>query len=145
MGEGWGWRRLAPLDDELESSLDEESESESESEISGAAIACCCCCCCMRIFGAFFKCARIPSVSPPSPIAVQKLIAKRVSFVEPTQMCARGCVCGVWCVCVRARVRVCVCVFVCVCVCVCVCMCMCMSVFVCARACVCLCVCGRAD
>lgn len=57
-------------DDESEES--EESESDDESDDESA--------CCSASFGAFRRCSRRPSVNPPSPIDVKKLIAKRVFF-----------------------------------------------------------------
>ena len=41
-------------------------------------------CCCAMSLGAFLRCSRIPSVMPPRPMAVQKLMAKRVSFGVPS-------------------------------------------------------------
>ena len=64
---------LSESDDELLELL-ELLELSSLSVSAGAASACCA----MMRLGAFCRCSRSPSVMPPKPMAVQKLIAKRV-------------------------------------------------------------------
>jgi hypothetical protein len=69
-------------DDELSLSLSLESELESESddeEVSASPVSIVVCCC-MMTFGAFLRCSLSPSVRPPRPMLVKKLIAKRVCF-----------------------------------------------------------------
>ena len=73
-------------EDEEEPLPEEEDEDEEEEEdepppppppFGGA---CNAGACGTTLFGAFFRCSRNASVMPPKPIAVQKLIAKRVFF-----------------------------------------------------------------
>jgi hypothetical protein len=66
-------------DDEEEESLDEDDDEEEEEEEGNAARwAARACICCASNLGAFFKCSLNPSVKPPNPIEVKKLMAKRV-------------------------------------------------------------------
>ena len=61
--------------------LDEPEELEDDDSRpprAAAAAAAAACCCAMMRFGAFFKWLRRSSVRPPRPMAVKKLMAKRV-------------------------------------------------------------------
>lgn len=77
--------QLPELLEELEESLSEElSLLELElsslfcSAFSFSCSSICACICSANSFGAFFRCSLSPSVKPPRPIDVKKLIAKRV-------------------------------------------------------------------
>jgi hypothetical protein len=76
---------LLPLDDEEEEeeeSLPEddedEDEEESDEDSSARCLAASACICWANNFGAFFRCSLNPSVSPPNPMDVKKLMANRV-------------------------------------------------------------------
>ncbi len=71
-----------------EAELDEEPEPDEDDDEDAAESACCVggttgtgACAAARL-GAFCRCSRKPSVRPPSPMAVQKLMAKRVFLAE---------------------------------------------------------------
>jgi len=65
---------LSEESSESESLSEESSESLSESEELSSTS----CFCSMILFGAVRRCSRSSSVSPPKPIEVKKLMAKRV-------------------------------------------------------------------
>ena len=76
---------LSESDELSESEEEEEEELSSEELLSVAACsacACACACASMMRLGALARCSRSPSVMPPSPMAVQKLMAKRVFLAE---------------------------------------------------------------
>jgi hypothetical protein len=65
-------------EEESESESLEEEELEDEDDLVAACLAAKACICCANNFGAFFKCSRSPSVNPPNPMEVKKLIANLV-------------------------------------------------------------------
>jgi hypothetical protein len=82
------------LDEELE---EEEEEEEEEAErafwVGGTGTTACAA---AARLGAFARCSRKPSVMPPSPMAVQKLMAKRVFLGESMgkRPSKEGCIAG---------------------------------------------------
>ena len=65
-------------EDEEDEDEPEPEEEEEEEPAVGGAVGCSAAAWTASRFGAFLRCSRMPSVMPPRPMAVQKLIAKRV-------------------------------------------------------------------